>query len=82
MCGFTSEEFGCYEQTHDDVAQAWFTDLFSVFQEFGWGFGLWEFEGPFGIIGHRRRGSHFESRDGFLVDRRLLDLMIEARSNP
>ena len=74
-------EFGCYERTPDDVAQAWFTDLFGVFKEFGWGFGLWEFEGPFGIIGHGRPGAHFEARDGFMVDRRLLDLMLSARSN-
>jgi endoglucanase len=69
-------EFGCYEQTPDDVAQAWFTDLFGVFKEFGWGFGLWEFEGPFGIVGHERPGAVFEKKDGFLVDRRLLDLMM------
>ncbi|MFI5915706.1 glycoside hydrolase family 5 protein [Dactylosporangium sp. NPDC051541] len=68
-------EFGCYEYTPDEVARAWFADLFTVFAEFGWGFALWEFAGPFGIVGHRRPGAVFEQRDGFLVDRNLLELM-------
>jgi len=75
-------EFGCYERTPDDVAQAWFSDLFAVFSEFGWGFGLWEFEGPFGVVGHSRPGALFEAKDGFLVDRRLLELMMSSRRSP
>lgn len=71
-------EFGCYERTPDPVARAWFADLFDVFAEFRWGFALWEFEGPFGIVGHRRPGAVFERRDGFLVDRPLLELMQNA----
>jgi endoglucanase len=68
-------EFGCYEHTPDEVARAWFADLFDVFGQFGWGYALWEFEGPFGIVGHHRPGAVFERRDGFDVDVRLLDLM-------
>ena len=68
-------EFGCYDKTPDDVARAWFADLFGVFAEFGWGFALWEFAGPFGIVGHGRPGAVFEERDGFRVDRNLLDMM-------
>ena len=75
-------EFGCYEKTPDDVAQGWFSDLFAVFSEFGWGFGLWEFEGPFGVVGHSRPGAVFEAKDGFLVDRRLLELMMSSRRSP
>jgi aryl-phospho-beta-D-glucosidase BglC (GH1 family) len=73
-------EFGCYEHTPDEVARAWFADLFDVFGQFGWGFALWEFEGPFGIVGHHRPGAVFERRDGFAVDRHLLDLMQQAQS--
>jgi endoglucanase len=50
-------EFGCYDRTPDDVARAWFADLFAVFGEFGWGYALWEFEGPFGLVGHTRPGA-------------------------
>lgn len=72
-------EFGCYDKTPDEVARAWFADLFAVFAEFGWGFALWEFEGPFGIVGHGRPGAAFEEVNGFRVDRNLLDLMRSAR---
>lgn len=68
-------EFGCYEKTPDDIARGWFADLFTVFREFGWGYALWEFSGPFGIVDHHRPGAVFEQLDGFPVDRRLLDLM-------
>jgi endoglucanase len=72
-------EFGCYERTPDDVARAWFADLFAVYAEFGWGYALWEFEGPFGIVGHSRPGARFEELDGFRVDRALLELMRSTR---
>lgn len=72
-------EFGCYERTPDEVARAWFADLFAVYAEFGWGYALWQFEGPFGIVGHGRPGARFEELDGFRVDRGLLELMRSTR---
>jgi aryl-phospho-beta-D-glucosidase BglC (GH1 family) len=72
-------EFGCFNQTPNDVALRWFTDLFALYKEFGWGFSLWEFNGPFGIIEHGRPGTKYEQYHGYQVDRALLDLMIESR---
>jgi aryl-phospho-beta-D-glucosidase BglC (GH1 family) len=72
-------EFGCYDKTPQDVALRWFKDLFSVFRELGFGYGMWNFEGAFGIIGHDRPGAVFEDYKGYKVDRALLDLMIESR---
>lgn len=74
-------EFGCYNRTPNDVALSWLTDLFSVFKEFGWGYAMWNFKGPFGIIEHGRAGAVFELIDGYEVDRTLLDLMIENRNS-
>ena len=71
-------EFGCYKLTPNDVAMRWFTDLFSVYKEFGWGFALWEFAGEFGIIEHGRPGATYELFHGYQVDRALLDLMLES----
>ena len=73
-------EFGCYNRTPNEDALRWFGDLLELFREFGWGFALWQFEGPFGIVGHGREGARFESRDGYLVDVELLDLLLGARS--
>ncbi len=72
-------EFGCYNQTPNDVAMRWFTDLFGLFREFGWGFSLWEFAGAFGIIEHGRPGAVYENLHGYQVDRALLDLMLSSR---
>jgi hypothetical protein len=72
-------EFGCYDQTPNADALRWFGDALGLFREFGWGYALWEFEGPFGIVGHRRAGARFEPRHGYLVDVDLLGLLLAGR---
>lgn len=72
-------EFGCYNKTPNDVALRWFSDLFSLYQEFGWGYAMWNFEGAFGIINHGRPGTKYENYKGYPVDRALLDLMLNSR---
>jgi aryl-phospho-beta-D-glucosidase BglC (GH1 family) len=74
-------EFGCFNRTPNDVAMRWLTDLFSLFKEFGWGYAMWNFQGPFGIIEHGRADAKFESIAGYQVDRALLDLMLESRNS-
>ena len=72
-------EFGCFNQTPNDMALRWFTDLFAAFKEFGWGYSLWQFDGPFGIVEHGRPGAVYENFHGYKVDRALLDLMLNSR---
>jgi len=72
-------EFGCFNHTPNDIAIRWFTDLFGLFKEFGWGYAMWQFQGPFGIVEHGRPGAKFELLNGYSVDRTLLDLMLESR---
>ncbi|MBN1429167.1 MAG: cellulase family glycosylhydrolase [Anaerolineae bacterium] len=72
-------EFGCHNQTPNDIALRWFADLLSLFKEFGWGYSLWQFAGPFGIIEHGRPGAKYEDIHGYKVDRELLDLLTECR---
>ena len=72
-------EFGCYDQTPNCDALRWLTDLFGLYREYGWGYAMWNFEGPFGIIGHGRPGARFEWRGGYDVDVDLLELMIGSR---
>ncbi len=73
-------EFGCYNKTPNDIALRWFNDLFSVYQEFGWGYSLWNFAGDFGIVEHGRPGARYEELHGYRVDRDLLDLMLNSRA--
>jgi endoglucanase len=72
-------EFGCYRQTPNADALRWFRDLLGLFQEFGWGYALWNFEGPFGIVGHGRPGARIERRHGYDVDVDLLELLQASR---
>lgn len=73
-------EFGCYKYTDNEVALAWFRDLFDIFRVLGWGYSMWEFEGNFGIASHDRPGVKYETIEGFQIDRDLLNLMIESRA--
>ncbi|MBN1310341.1 MAG: cellulase family glycosylhydrolase [Anaerolineae bacterium] len=73
-------EFGCHNQTPNDLALRWLADLLSLFKEFGWGYSLWQFAGPFGIVEHGRPGAKYEDVQGYKVDRALLDLLLENRA--
>ena len=72
-------EFGCFKHTPNDVAMRWLSDLLGTFHEFGWGYAMWHFQGPFGIIEHGRPGAKMEPLAGYQVDRALLELMLERR---
>lgn len=70
-------EFGCYNKIDNSLALSWFKDVFSVFNELGWGYSLWNFQGDFGIVGHDRPGTRWEKIRGFKVDRDLYEMFIE-----
>jgi len=72
-------EFGCYIQTPNEVALRWLGDMLELFQQYGWGYALWNFEGPFGIINSGRPKVRVEQRNGYMVDRDLLDLLLMYR---
>ena len=72
-------EFGCFKYTPNDIALRWLADILSVYKEFEWGYALWNFQGPFGIVEHGRPGDHYEQVAGYNVDRALLDLLLENR---
>ncbi|MGV3614749.1 MAG: glycoside hydrolase family 5 protein [Fimbriimonas sp.] len=74
-------EFGCFNRTPNDVALRWLGDLFTLYREYGWGYALWNFEGPFGIVHHGRPGARYEDVMGYPVDRELFDLFLNGRSH-
>ncbi len=73
-------EFGCYNQTPNADALRWLGALLGLFREFGWGYAMWNFEGPFGIVNHGRPGARIETVGGYPVDVELLDRMLNART--
>lgn len=74
-------ECGCYNKTPNDIALRWLGDLFGLYKEFGWGSALWNFQGDFGIVGHGRPGTVYETLYGYGVDRALLELLIDSRAD-
>ena len=72
-------EFGCFKHTSNEIALRWYSDMLSVYKEFRWGYALWQFQGPFGIIDHGRPSAKFESIGGYHVDRVLLELLLANR---
>ena len=68
-------ECGCYNKTPNDVALRWLGDLFSVYKEYGWGFALWNFDGPFGIINHGRPSTKYTQIGDYQVDMELLNII-------
>ena len=75
-------ECGCYNKTPNAIALRWFSDLFGLYKEFGWGYALWNFAGDFGIVAHGRPGAVYEEIGGYQVDRALLDILLESRVAP
>jgi aryl-phospho-beta-D-glucosidase BglC (GH1 family) len=73
-------EFGCYETVDNDVALRWFADLLSLYKEYGWGWALWNFRGPFGLVDHHRSQTYWETIHGFSVDRGLYELLLANRT--
>ena len=70
-------EFGCYRHTPHDVALALLGDYLSLWRQAGWGWAMWNFRGPFGILDSGRRDVRYESFRGHDLDRRLLELLKE-----
>ncbi|MBR4235797.1 MAG: cellulase family glycosylhydrolase [Clostridia bacterium] len=74
-------EFGCYNKTDNSDALRWFRDLTELFCENGWGYALWNFRGPFGIVEHGRPNAKYEYYKGYNVDKALLDILKPDKSD-
>ncbi len=68
-------ELGCYNKLPNPTALAWLRDLMQVYKENRWGYSLWNFDGPFGIIGHNRPDTKWEEYKGFTVDKEMLNIL-------
>ncbi len=71
-------ECGCYNKTPHDVFLAWFGDVLDILGSNGIGFALWNFTGSFGILNSGREDVAYEDWQGYKLDRKLLDLMINS----
>lgn len=68
-------EFGAFNQTPHDITLRWLEDNLRVWQEVGWGWALWNFDGSFGIINSKRADVEYEDFRGRKLDRKMLELL-------
>jgi endoglucanase len=75
-------EFGAYNRTAHHVVLAWMRDVLQIWQEAGWGWALWNFRGPFGVLDSGRTDIAYDSWRGHKLDRMMLDLLRSFAPRP
>jgi len=70
-------EFGAYNRTPHPVMLAWMRERLQLWRDAGWGWALWNFRGPFGIIDSGRKDVSYERWRGTWLDRQMLGLLQE-----
>lgn len=68
-------EWGAFNHTPHDVTLRWAEDCLRNWQQAGWGWALWNFRGPFGILDSERTDVAYEDFHGHKIDRELLKLL-------
>lgn len=68
-------EFGAYNRTPHRVVLAWMRDSLQLWRDAGWGWALWNFRGPFGILDSGRTDVSYENWRGAKLDRAMLELL-------
>lgn len=73
--GVVIGEWGCYNQTPHQVALHWMEDCLITFREMDWGWALWNFRGPFGVLDNGRTDAVQRKLAGHQLDERMLELL-------
>jgi hypothetical protein len=68
-------EFGAHRFTPHAVVLAWMSDCLERWKRAGWGWALWNFRGDFGVLDSNRSDVRYESWEGHLLDREMLELL-------
>lgn len=68
-------EWGAFNHTPHKVALGWMRDCLELWKETGWGWALWNFRGPFGILDSDRADVKYEDFRGHKLDRQMLELL-------
>ncbi len=68
-------EWGAFNRTSHEVVLRWAEDCLINWQKAGWGWALWNFRGPFGIIDSGRDDVDYEEHEGHKLDRKFLELL-------
>ena len=73
--GVVVGEWGAFNRTPHAVALAWMRDCLDNWRAAGFGWSLWNFRGPFGILDSDRKDITYEAFKGHKLDRKMLELL-------
>jgi len=68
-------EWGAFNKTPHKVALAWMRDCLDLWRDAGWGWAMWNFHGPFGVLDSGRADAAYENFKGHKLDRAMLELL-------
>jgi len=68
-------EWGAFNHTPHSVTLAWMHDCLDNWLTVGFGWSLWNFRGPFGILDSDRKDVGYETFKGHQLDRKMLELL-------
>jgi hypothetical protein len=77
--GVVVGEFGCFNKTPHPIALAWLEDCLKNWRRAGFGWAMWNFRGPFGVLDSDRADVAYEDFRGHKLDRKMLELLLSYR---
>jgi aryl-phospho-beta-D-glucosidase BglC (GH1 family) len=68
-------EMGVYHTASHQVTLDFMRDLLEIYEEYGWGWALWNFRGSFGVLDSERLGAEYVDFHGHHLDKKMIDLI-------
>ena len=68
-------EFGCYAKMDHESCLKWMEAGFKEWRKRGYGWAIWDYDGPFGFVDSGRPDAEYIEIDGRKVDRKMLELL-------
>ena len=68
-------EFGCYAKMDHESCLKWMEEGFREWRKRGYGWAIWDYDGPFGFVDSGRPDAEYIEIDGRKIDRKMLELL-------
>ena len=68
-------EFGCYAKMDHESCLKWMEAGFREWRKRGYGWAIWDYDGPFGFVDSGRPDAEYIEIDGRKIDRKMLELL-------
>ena len=68
-------EFGCYAKMDHESCLKWMETGFREWRKRGYGWAIWDYDGPFGFVDSGRPDAEYIEIDGRRIDKKMLELL-------